>query len=236
MRKLNLEMVPQGSLNHIAMESMLQDSIIFTQSHDEGVKIIKQKLAQGEEKYKCFNIDHKGVLWFDNRIEVPKDYQLRRKILDETHLSKFSIHPSSTKMYQDLRKNYWWTRMKREIAKYVSECDVCQRIKASHLKVAGTLQPLPIPSWKWEDISMDFIVGLPNTSQKHDSIWVFIDRLTKTAHFIPVHTSYSIKKYVEIYLDQIIRLHGVPKTIISDRGSQFVARFWEQLQPLLEPS
>ena len=104
------------------------------------------------------------VLWFDNRIVVPKDHQLRRQILDEAHLSKFSIHPVSTKMYQDLRQDYWWTRMKREIAKYVSKCDVCQRIKACHLKVAGTLQPLLIPSWKWEDISMDFIVGLPNTS------------------------------------------------------------------------
>ena len=225
MMKLNLEMVPQGSLNHIAVESTLQDSIILAQLHDEGVKIIKQKLAQGEEKYKCFHLDHKGVLWFDNRIVVPKDHHLRRQILDEAHLSKFSIHPGSTKMYQNLRQNYWWTRMKREIAKYVSECDICQRIKASHLKVAGTLQPLSIPSWKWEDISMDFIVGLPNTSQKHDSIWVIIDRLTKTAHFLPVHTSYSAKKYAEIYLDQIIRLHGVPKTIIFDRGSQFVARF-----------
>ena len=107
--------------------------------------------------------------------------------------------------------------MKREIAKYVPECDICQRIKASHLKVAGTLQPLPIPSWKWEDISMDFIVGIPNKSQKHDSISVITDRLTKTAHFIPVHTSYSVKKYAEIYLDQVIRLHGVPKMIISDR-------------------
>ena len=119
--------------------------------------------------------------------------------------------------------------MKREIAKYVSEGDICQRIKASHLKVVGTLQPLPIPSWKWEDISMDFIVGLPNTSQKHNSIWVIIDRLTKTAHFLPVHTTYSAKKYAEIYLDQIICLHGVPKMIISDRGVQFVACFWKQL-------
>ena len=101
--------------------------------------------------------------------------------------------------------------MKREIAKYVSECDVCQRFKASHLKVVGTLQPLSIPSWKWEDISMDFIVGLPNTSQKHDSIWVIIDRLTKTAHFLPVRTTYSTKRYAEIYLDQIVCLHGVPR-------------------------
>src|SRR5690348_16375650 len=105
--------------------------------------------------------------------------------------------------------------MKRDIARYVSECDTCQRVKASHLKVAGTLQPLPIPSWKWEDINMDFIVGLPKTSKGYDSIWVIVDRLTKTAHFIPVKVAYTAKQYAEVSLDQIVRLHGVPKTIIS---------------------
>ena len=109
--------------------------------------------------------------------------------------------------------------MKREIAKYISECDTCQRVKASHLKVADTLQPLPIPTWKWEDICMDFIVGLPNSSQHHDSIWVIVDRLTKIAHFLPVHTTHKTEKYAEIYVDQIVRLHGIPKTIASDRGA-----------------
>ena len=123
--------------------------------------------------------------------------------------------------------------MKREIANYVSECDTCQRIKASHLKVAGTLQPLPIPSWKWEELNMDFIVGLPNTSRHHDSIWVIVDRLTKTAHFLLVHTTHRAEKYAEIYIDQIVRLHGIPRTIVSDRGAPFVARFWEQLQESL---
>jgi hypothetical protein len=123
--------------------------------------------------------------------------------------------------------------MKREIVKYVFECDICQRVKASHLRISGTLQPLPIPFWKWKDISMDFIVGLPNTSQRHDSIWIIVDRLTKTAHFLPVHTTYNAKKYAEIYLDQIVHLHGIPKTIISDRGAQFVACFWEQFQQTL---
>jgi hypothetical protein len=123
--------------------------------------------------------------------------------------------------------------MKREIAKYVSECDTCRRIKASHLKVAGTLQPLPIPSWKWEDLSMDFIMGLPNTSRHHDSIWVIVDRLTKTSHFLPVHTTHRAEKYAEICIDQIVRLHGIPRTIVSDRGAPFVARFWEHLQESL---
>jgi transposase InsO family protein len=88
---------------------------------------------------------------------------------------------------------------------------------------------LPIPSWKWDDISMEFIVGLPLTSRNHDSIWVVVDRLTKIAHFIAVNSTYSAKDYAEIYLDRVVRLHGIPKTIISDRGPQFIAHFWEQL-------
>jgi hypothetical protein len=125
MRNLNLEIIPQGSMYFISIESTLQNRIIISQLHDEGIKIIKQKLSQGEVKYRCFHTDHQGILWFNNRIVVPKDHQLHKQILDEAHISKFSIHPGSTKMYQDLRQNFWWTRMKRQIAKYVSECDTC---------------------------------------------------------------------------------------------------------------
>jgi hypothetical protein len=206
-------------LNHLSVEATLRDSIVLAQQRNKGARNIKQKIIQGEGKYKCFRVDPKGVLWFNERIIVPKDHKLRKLILDEAHLSKFSMHPGSMKMYQDLKQDFWWTRMKREIAKYVSECDICQRVKASHLKTTGILQPLSIPSWKWEDISMDFIIGLPNTSLRHYSIWVIVDRLTKTAHFLPMHTTYNAKKYAEIYLDQIVRLHGIPKTIISDRGA-----------------
>jgi hypothetical protein len=99
MRKLNLEIIPQGSLNLISIESTLLDRIIMSQLHDEGIKIIKRKLSQGEAKYRCFHTDHQGVLWFNNHIVVPKNYQLRKQILDEAHLSKFSFHPGSTKMY-----------------------------------------------------------------------------------------------------------------------------------------
>ena len=169
----------------------------MAQLHDEGVRIIKQKLSQGEEKYKCFQQDHKGVLWFESFLIVLKNYELRKQILDEAHTSQLSIHPGSNKMYQDLKQRFWWTRMKREIAKYVSECDICRRVKASHLRPAGTLQPLNIPEWKWEDISMDFIVGLPRTQKGYDSIWVVVDRLTKSAHFLPVSTRYSTKRYAE---------------------------------------
>jgi hypothetical protein len=231
--KLNIEVVSSGALSYISVEPTLHEQIVVAQIGDKGVQVIKEMIEQKVDKYKCFRQDNKGILWFGDRLVVPKKPELRNKILDEAHLSKFSMHPGSNKMYHDLRSLYWWTRMKREISKYISECDTCQRVKASHLKVAGTLQPLPIPSWKWEDICMDFIVGLPNTSQHHDSIWVIVDRLTKTAQFLPVHTTHRAEKYAEIYIDQIVRLHGIPRTIVSDRGAPFVAHFWEQLQESL---
>jgi hypothetical protein len=173
------------------------------------------------------------VIWFGKRLVVPVDPEIKKTIFDEAHMSKFSIHPGSTKMYQDLKQNCWWSNMKVNIAKYVDECDTCHRMKASHLKSAGVLQPLWIPMWKWDGISMDFIVGLPLTARKKDSIWVIMDKLTKTAHFIAVHTTYLVQQYAEIYMDQIVRLHGIPKTIIFDRGTQFVAPFWEQLYECL---
>jgi hypothetical protein len=146
--KMKIEVIPSGALSHISVEPTLQDQIIMAQLSDKGVQIIKENLHQKIEKYKCFHQDGKGILWFESRLVVPKNKDLKKKILDEAHLSKFSMHPRSTKMYHDLKPLYWWTRMKREIAQYVSECDTCQRIKASHLKLAGSLQPLSIPSWK----------------------------------------------------------------------------------------
>ena len=101
------------------------------------------------------------------------------------------------------------------------------------MKSAGLLQPLPILGWKWEEISMDFIIGLPMTQQGHDSIWVIVDHLTKLAHFIPVNTIDHVVKYAELYVSQIMRLHGVPRTIILDRGPQFIGHFWEHLHQAL---
>jgi hypothetical protein len=233
MRRLNLEVVPQGNLYALAAESNLYDRIVTAQRTDEDIQTIKQKLAEGDPKYTCFQKDHQGMIWFGKRRVVPIDLEIKKIILDEAHMSKFSIHPGSTKMYQDLKQNFWWSNTKVDIAKYVAECDTCHRMKARHLKSAGVLQPLSIPMWKSDDIGMDFIVGLPLTARKKDSIWVIVDRLTKTAHFNVVHTTYSVQQYAELYMDHIVRLHGIPKTIISDKETQFVARFWEQLHKCL---
>jgi hypothetical protein len=136
-------------------------------------------------------------------------------------------------MYHHLKQRFWWTKMKIEIARYVAKCDICQRVKAVHLKSAGSLQPLPIPAWKWEDISMDFIVGLPKTSKGYDSIWLIVDRLTKLAHFLLVNKSNSVLAYAKLYIARILSLHGIPKTIVSGRGPQFVAKFWAELHKSL---
>ena len=126
--------------------------------------------------------------------------------------------------------------MKQDITKYVAEYDPYRRVKADHMRMPGFLQALPIPVWKWEDISMDFVVGIPRTSKGYDSIWVIVDRLTKSAHFLSMDTRYSAKKYAKLYFDQIVTLHGVPLAIVCDRGSVFVSYFWEQLQQCLGTS
>jgi hypothetical protein len=192
---------------------------------------LRRRLELGEAQ--CFRQDVDGVLWFKDRLMVPKDFELHCEIMDEAHCSRHSIHPGTNKMYQDLKKNFWWTRMKREIAKYVSECDTCRRVKADHSRPAENLQPLSIPEWKWKNICMDFIVGLPRTSRGYNSIWIIVDRLTKSAHFILVSITYRVKQYAEIYVSHIVCYHAIPKTIIFDRGSIFVAHFWEQLHECL---
>jgi hypothetical protein len=121
-------------------------------------------------------------------------------------------------------------RNEKEIAQYVAQCDTCQRTKAEHQRPVGLLQPLPVPKWKWEEIGMDFVIGLPRTQKGNDSIWVIIDRLTKVAHFIPVKTTFGGATLARIYLKEIVRLHGIPRKIVSDRGTQFTSKIWMSLQ------
>jgi hypothetical protein len=180
---------------------------------------IKQRMKEGDPKVTCFHEDEEGTLWFKEKLVVPKKEALNKKILDEAHTSRYSIPLGSTKMYHDLRQQFWWIRMKREAACYVSECDTCRKVKADYMKPRGLLQLLSILEWKWDDISIDFIVSLPITAHIFDSIWVILDLLFKSVHFIPVHTRYDARRYVEICIARVLCLHGVPKAIISDRDS-----------------
>jgi hypothetical protein len=182
-----------------------------------------------KEQLPDLTTDEQGVLWFKNRLCVPKG-EAREVLLDEAHNSAYSIHLGTTKMYLDLKTRYWWKGMKKEIAQYVARCDTCQRTKAEHQKRTGLLQPLPVPEWKWEEIGMDFVTRLPRTQKGNDSIWVIIDRLTKVAHFILVKTTFGGATLAQIYLKEIVRLHGIPRKIVLDRGTQFTSKFWTSLQ------
>ncbi|WVZ75482.1 LOW QUALITY PROTEIN: hypothetical protein U9M48_023528 [Paspalum notatum var. saurae] len=228
MDKIEMPTEQLVELYSLIIEPTIKDLVIAAQKQDPGMAHIREGID--EEKKACFTLDDQGVLWFKSRLVVPKDMELRKKILDEAHTSVLTMHPGDVPRPET---KFWWTRMKREIAKYVSECDVCKRVKADHLKPGGMLQPLNIPAWKWEDIHMDFVVGLPRTQKGYDSIWVIIDRFTKSAHFLPVKTVYRANTYAKLYIAKIVSLHGVPRTITSDRGSVFVSHFWEQLQKSL---
>ena len=170
-----------------------------------------------------------GTMWFGKRLCMPEVKAIRDAILREAHESAYSFHPRSTKMYLDLKEKYWWYGLKRDVAEYVAICDTCQRVKAEYQRLAGLLQPMKIPEWKWEEVDMNFIVGLPRTQKGYDSIWMIVDRLTKVAHFIPVKTHYKGPKLPQLYIEKIVCLHGVPKKIVSDRGIQFMSHFWQQV-------
>ncbi|GJT39831.1 reverse transcriptase domain-containing protein [Tanacetum coccineum] len=136
-------------------------------------------------------------------------------------------------MYQDLKKLYWWPNMKAIIAEYVSKCLTCSRVKAECQKPSGLLVQLEIPMWKWERITMDFVIKLPKTSSGHDTIWVIVDHLTKSVHFIPTREIDSMETLTRLYIKEIVSRHGVPISIISDHDSHFISRFWQSLQSAL---
>ena len=136
-------------------------------------------------------------------------------------------------MYKDLRQNYWWSGMKRDIAQFVAQCLVCQQVKVKHQRPAGFLQPLSIPEWKWEHITMDFVTGLPKTLGGNNAIWVIVDRLTKFAHFLPMKINFSMDRLTYLYIKEVVRMHGVPVSIVSDKDPRFTSRFWHRLQKAL---
>ena len=159
---------------------------------------------------------------------VPRLAKLREEILREFHYSRFAVHPGGTKMYRDLRHQYYWSGMKRHVEDFVRRCLTCQQIKAQ--RPTRLLQPLKVAKWKWEHITMDFATHLSWTSRKHDAVWVIVDRLTKSAHFLVVWMTFTLKEFCKLYIREIVRLHGVPVSIVSDWDPRFTAQFWKSFQ------
>ncbi|KAL5565844.1 hypothetical protein UlMin_029008 [Ulmus minor] len=217
--------------NLVATPSLLE-RVKQGQWQDEDLRE-KWRQIQNNEQLEGWEIRPDGFLNFNRRLAVPNDEEIRMAILEEAHKSRFALHPGSTKMYQDLRRQYWWRGMKRDVAQFIAKCMTCQQVKAEHQRPGGQLQSLPIPEWKWDHITMDFVTDLPKTPSGYDAIWVVVDRLTKSAHFIPIKVTYKLDKLNKLYVDWIVRLHGVPITIVSDRDPRFTSRFWKSLQKTL---
>ncbi|GJT52858.1 putative reverse transcriptase domain-containing protein [Tanacetum coccineum] len=219
-------------------------ALVMTVYPDLSEKILKtQTEAMKEERVKAenlgrlikpiFKIRSDGIRYFNKRIWLPLFGGLRDLIMHELHKSKYSIHPGSNKMYQDLKKLYWWLNMKADIATYVSKCLTCAKVKAEHPKPSGLLEQPEIPEWNWEKITMDFVSGLPRTPSGYDTIWVIVDRLTKLAHFLPMKKTDCIEKLAQQYLEEIFCRHGVPVSIIPDKDSRFASEFWKSFQKAL---
>ncbi|WZZ89928.1 hypothetical protein YC2023_118507 [Brassica napus] len=198
-------------------------------SHGKDEKL--NKVARNDKT--VYQTSTNGTILVNGRVSVPNDGELKDEILRQAHSSKFAVHPGQTKMYRDIKRYYHWVGLKRDVAKWVEKCPTCQLVKAEHQFSSGLLQNLPIPEYKWDHITMDFVTGLPTTKNKKDAVGVVVDRLTKSAHFIPIKKTDGVGEIVWKYIDEIIRLHGVPVSIVSDRDPRFTSHFWKALQKAL---
>ncbi|KAJ9514280.1 hypothetical protein QJQ45_012211 [Haematococcus lacustris] len=164
-----------------------------------------------------------------DKVVVPNDSELRNHILHEMHDAVYSGHVGISKTLERVSRVFWWNTMRADVRYYVSTCDACQRDKASTLKPGGLLNPLSIPDYRWESVSMDFITKLPSGSHGYDAICVFVDRLSKMVHFVPCREDLKARRFAQLFIDHVYKLHGMPAELISDRGSLFTSVFWREV-------
>jgi hypothetical protein len=160
---------------------------------------------------------------------VPNSQELKNMILREMHNAPYVGNPWYHKTIVVVKSQYYWPGMKKEIVEYIAKCLECQKVKAEHRHPVGLMHPLPIPEWKWGIVTIYFITKLPRTRKQHDSIMVVVDKITKATHFIPVKLTHKETNVVDIYMREIDRLHGIPKTIVSDRDPKFTSNLWKEL-------
>ena len=229
-RRMDIDLVPKRysyMLSTLTIQPSIVDKIKDCQASDPALLKIKDEVIQGKRPE--FNLTGDGTLRFGARLCVPNIEEIKKEILVEAHCTPYTVHPGATKMYKDVSNVFWWFGLKRDIAKFVEQCLTCQQVKIEHQRPSGLLKPLMIPEWKWEHIAMDFVVGLPLSQRGNDAIWVIVDRLTKSAHFLPMRMTYSMEKLAQLYVKEIVRLHGVPVMIVSDRDPRFTSSFWKSL-------
>ncbi|GJU71737.1 putative reverse transcriptase domain-containing protein [Tanacetum coccineum] len=205
---------------------------------NEDVGGILGENSKDPEKFRTEKLEPRadGTLCFNGRSWLPCYGDLRTVIMHESHKSKYSIHPGSDKMYQDMKKLYWWPNMKENIATYVSKCLTCAKVKAEHQRPPGLLVQPDIPQWKWDNITMDFVMKIPKSSQGYATIWVIVNQLTKSAIFIPMRETDLMDKLTRMYLKEVVTRYGIPLSIIYDHDPRFTSNFWRSLQNALGTS
>ena len=219
----------QGTLGSLVATSSLLSRVIESQWQDVEIVSIKDRVQSGTGD-EGWTVHTDGSLRYRGRVVVPQLTDLREEILREFHCSRFVVHLGGTKMYQDLRRQYYWSGVKRHVGDFVRRCLTCQQVKAEHQKPAGLLHPLGVAKWKWENVTMDFMTNLPPTQQKHVAVWVIVDRLTKSVHFLAVRMTFALERFFRLYIREIVQLHGVPVSIVSDRDPRFTTHFWKSFQ------
>ncbi|WVZ83881.1 LOW QUALITY PROTEIN: hypothetical protein U9M48_030977 [Paspalum notatum var. saurae] len=200
--ELNMHIVHEPKEKVPTVQPTLVEQIKKDQASDEETQKVVQHIKK--DGTTTFKISEDGLLWYKDRLVVPKEGKTKEIIMGEAHDSTYSIHPRATKMFKDLSQNFWWKGMKADVANHVAQCEVCQRVKTDHQKPAGLLQPLPIPALKWDEVGMDFVTGLPRTKKGNDLLWVIVDILTKTAHFLPVKITYGGAKLAQLCIENVI--------------------------------
>ncbi|XP_042423149.1 uncharacterized protein LOC122010720 [Zingiber officinale] len=180
----------RGILLSMVAQSPIVERIKEAQATDQHLQFLCSRITSGQQT--GFSRDGKGILYFRGRLCVPELPSLKEDLLQEAHRSRFAIHPGGTRMYRDLRRPYWWAGMKKDIADFVARCLVCQQVKAEHQRPAGLLQKIQIPEWKWEHVTMDFVVGLPRTRRTHDTIWIEIRDLLRDSGRVTAGYGYRV--------------------------------------------
>lgn len=174
-----------------------------------------------------------GIIRREGKIWIGSNSALRTKLIAALHDSAAGGHSGMHATYQRVKGVFWWKGMKTDVNQFVQQCATCQQAKAERIHPAGLLQPLPIPKGAWEDVTMDFIEGLPR-SEGFDTIMVVVDRFTKYGHFLPLKHPFTASGVAHIFLEQVVKLHGLPKSIVSDRDKVFTSSFWKHLFQLMD--
>ncbi|GKE07554.1 putative reverse transcriptase domain-containing protein, partial [Tanacetum coccineum] len=223
------------SASILALAEGSEDFIVY---YDASIKGLGAVLMQREKRrwlellsdYDCEIRYHPG------KANVIADALSRKEREPPLRVQALVMTIGSDKMYQDMKRLYWWPNMKSDIATYVSKCLTCAKVKAEHQRPSGLLVQPDIPQWKWDNIIMDFFIKLPKSSQGYDTIWVIVDRLTKSAIFVPMRETDLMDKLARIYLKEVVTRHRIPLSIICDRDPRFASNFWRSLQNALGTS